>query len=448
MTVAGSILAVASLWLLGALVMELAGIRRRGAGQVAVDYAAGVVVLSVLGTTMVILGVRVSIYPVYAVLAAMIAAAVRVRRWPAVWTGLPRDPLAVALLLGTGGVLLVILAASWQDRLWWDGWAIWAFKARALFGEGTLNGLWADGDGAFAFTHPDYPLAVPLVDWWAYRHAGRPDPAIASFLGGVWFVLLPVVLWDALRDRVGERIAALAALGLALFWPIASYATGGTADVVVALAILGAVAEFGRAFGAGDAGATWRSAVFVALGAQAKNEGLAFALVAVAVSFASAVRAGRSNGAQWAALGTALALAAPWSFFAWLRRLGEPMFTLISPAELPARLALVGQGFMLLTGSGAWLPLTALVVCGALAAAHRRVACPGWAVMGGYLAVLVAVYVLTPQDLEWLLVTSLPRVVGACVPGLVLLAVHSLGERTAATAGIVTRDARSDVEVA
>ncbi|MGH7446008.1 MAG: hypothetical protein ACRELT_00510, partial [Longimicrobiales bacterium] len=310
----GTIASLAVLWILGALTLTVFGARpRNGAHAIAADFAAGVSVLAALGMTAVALGLSLSLAPFYAVVLVLGVRVVRQRSLPSPSFALPAAPAARAALVCTALVVAVIAAASLHDRLWWDGWAIWALKGRALFMDGTLPpSLFA---GGYAFAHLDYPLAVPLVDWWSWRHAGRSTPAAASFIGALWFTLLPALLWSGLRYRVHETVAALAALGMALFWPIPFYATGGTADVVIAVALLGAIVELDAALTRADDRAIIRCALFLTLGVLAKNEGLAIAAVVVTIAAASLLRRGHRSIRQFAPLALPFVVIAPWWVF-------------------------------------------------------------------------------------------------------------------------------------
>jgi hypothetical protein len=49
-----------------------------------------------------------------------------------------------------------------------------------------------------------------------------------------------------------------------------------------------------------------------------------------------------------------------------------------------------------------------------------------WALVLGYLAVTQAVYLATPLELEWLLATTLDRIIGVMVPAAVFLCVREV----------------------
>jgi hypothetical protein len=419
--------ALGVLWATGASALSLAGLRdRRFADRLVADFVTGAVIVGFVGTATIVLGLRLSLPGIYLILLVLIGCGLKWGRRADAGTARESDPLAMGILAVAGIVLAAVGAAAASDRLWWDGWAIWALKARVLFLEGTLPSAFLDPNGPYVFTHLDYPLLVPLIDWWGFQHLGAVSPQAASFIGFFWFLLIPLLLWGALRDRLGERIAALAALAAAACWPIAFYATGGTADVVIALALLGAIVELDRAFGQSDRSALWRAGIFLALGATAKNEGLALAVVGICIALAAP--SGIARASRLPALLLPLAMAGPWLLFT--QALGLESDVLVGA---PGVAEAGGRGWMLagallrqFTGTP-WQPLTALALIGVVAAFRKpeRSIAIGWAILVAYSATLCGVYASAPHDLSWLIATTLPRVFGALAPAALFLSLAS-----------------------
>jgi hypothetical protein len=339
-------------------------------------------------------------------------------------------PTSAAILLGLTAVVVALIAAgAARDRLSWDGWAIWTFKARVLFLEKTLPGSYLAPTGGYEFSHPDYPLALPLVGWWVYEHAGLVAPRLASLIGAVWFGLLPLLMWSALRERIDVRIAATAALGTAAFWPLAFFAVGGAADVLIAVGLLGGLIELERSLAANtDHPARWRAAVFFSLAALAKNEGLALAIIVLLVGTGALLRAGTRRWRAYLPLALPLLAATPWFLFTRLRGLGAA--TLESSAGIGGvweRIPLFFYGLGTLFSLGAWMPVLLLAGLGLLASARQRSPSVGAAglILAGYFAVVCAVYLQAPYDLLWIMATSLHRVLATLVPSVIFLALLS-----------------------
>ena len=425
MTIAMGIAALVSLWLLGALILTAARIRPNdGVSAVVCDLVAGAVTVALFGTFVIVVGLQLSLIPLYVLMAAIGVLVWKRGASMRAAIQIPSTPLASLLLLVAALLIACILVSSLQDRLWWDGWSQWAFKARVLFIEGTLPRTFLDPQGLYARTNLDYPLGLPLAIWWLYQHAADPAPVLASFLGAVWFALLPLLVWGELRHRTDERIAAGAALGVAAFWPIAFFAAGGTPDVLVALALLGAVVEVERGIRDIDGAAFARGGIYLALGALAKNEGWALAVLALIAAGAGLLW--RRSRQVKPLLGLLLPLVAviPWMLFTRSLQVrsgiagaaGESMLT---GERLPHFLS--GLGTLLTTSQ--WFPLPLLAGLGVLAAVRRRE--PGlsaaWLLLGGYFAAVCAAYVYTSAEMSWLLASSLHRVMAVLVPATVYL---------------------------
>lgn len=419
-----------TIWLLGACTLALLDARGEGIGALAADYATGVALLAFVGMSGIALGIGVSMLVMYGILAALTAACVltgasaRLRPSAAAFR-LPRDPVAPALLLATVTMTALVLTAATADRLWWDGWSIWTFKAMVLFREGTLPATFMDPGGIYVTSNLDYPLAVPLLGWWLFSHAGAASAAVASFAGALWYALLPALAWSTLRDAAGPRLAALAALGLAAFWPISFFAAGGTADVVIAVALLGAVMELRIAVGAAHRGPLIRAVAYLALAALTKNEGLALAIATGCIAGAAMLIRGHGNRLRVVWLATPVLLLLPWILFT--ESLTISSAALAGASEAPPsdqRLSLFITGLRVLFSSTPWQPIPLLAILGLWAVARSRDVglITGAAVVVTYTAALSFVLLRSSEDMLWLLTTAAPRVFGAIVPAVVCLA--------------------------
>lgn len=425
-----------SVWLLGACTLALLDARGEGVGALAADYVTGVAVLAFLGMSGIALGLGVSMLVTYGVLAALVAACVatgasaRLRPAAAAFR-LPRDPVALGLLLATAIMTGLVLTGATADRLWWDGWSIWTFKAMVLFREGTLPASFMDPGGIYVTSNLDYPLAVPLLGWWLFSHAGAASAAVASFAGALWYALLPVLAWSTLRNAAGPRIAALAALGLAAFWPISFFAAGGTADVVIAVALLGAVMELRIAVGSAHRGALIRAVAYLSLAALTKNEGLALAIATGCIAGGAMLFRRHGDRLRLVWLATPVLLLLPWILFTESLTISSAALAGASEASAgDQRLSLFMTGLRVLFSSTPWQPIPLLAVLGLWAVARSRDVglITGGAVVITYTAALSLVLLRSSEDMLWLLTTAAPRVFGAIVPAVVCLAVAGVIE--------------------
>ncbi|HET6762142.1 MAG TPA: glycosyltransferase family 39 protein [Longimicrobiaceae bacterium] len=434
--IAMSLVAFALLGVLGAAVASLGGLgRARRVEDWPLHFALGASILALLGTAVVIAGIPLALWPVYLLVALAVAGALAVnRRRPGGDASGAGDPApcvdtATRAILGVAFLVWVaIVAACFQDRLWWDGWQNWVFKARVLFAEGTLSPAFLDPGGAFTPANLDYPLLQPLSDWLAFVHVGAPLSQAASLIGAAWTGVLALLAWSALRDRVDTRVAAAAAVGAAAFWPVAFFAIGGTADVVMAVALMGAAVEMERALRHRETRYVWRTAVFLALGALAKNEGIALAVLGCVAGIGALAATGERRPGRLLPLLLGPLAAAPWFLYTRSLGLASGASGASAVAEHGDRLAMVASALAELFGSLGWMPVPLLAAAAVVSAIRRRDAALGgpWALLALYFAAVCATYVLTAGDVVGLILTSSMRVFGAMVPALVVLAALSV----------------------
>ncbi len=341
-----------------------------------------------------------------------------------------------------------------------DARAIWMFHGKALF---VANGVDASffTDPLYAWSSPDYPLLVPAQAAWSSLILGRwDDVGCRAFL---WFQFAAWLRlgYTTLRARALPGWLALAAVGVlavqgSSFLGVPGYAfVSGQADhhyalpLVLALLLVTGPAAPGRA-GGGDARAL--AVLLLAYAANVKNEAAVyvgmFAACWVAAAAVLHVRRGGVRGlaaAARAATPSWLLAAAtgllPWAMWAaWKARHGvvsnlhvaerasspELVADLLA-ARLPTVLRILRDDAQM--RDMYWL-LAALTALGGLSLLARRLGRHGvgvrraeLVVAAAWLAVMamvVAIYVLTPHDFVFHMKTSVTRLL--YLPHLLLLA--------------------------
>jgi hypothetical protein len=351
--------------------------------------------------------------------------------------------LALVPALAIGGfVIAAARAIAVKPLVEWDGWVLWATKARVLYErpDEAAEILRAPYYGA-----PSYPLGLPALEATTMHAVGSFDNALVDLQILILVAAALVGMW-ALLSAVAHPLL----IGGALLAPLAStqvayQLTTNYADVPLAfLVALGVVA--GAAWlAAGERRESWQLvcfAVFLSFAAWTKNEGLVFALAAIAALLAVTLveRRGRL-AAVAAALGFAL-LVAPWRVYASAHDLRTYDYDLASFFDLaylrdrsdrivPASSELLSE----MTKVDAWGASVAVIVLGVVTAllTSRRL-------VGLYAAVwlalsfcgLVATYWISSHRLDNDLENSSYRTVvtlivgGLCLlPALLQPAVHT-----------------------
>jgi hypothetical protein len=357
-----------------------------------------------------------------------------VPQWPTDWK--PTRPRAKAFWYSIPAALVVyslvtaLRIATSTPLIEWDAWAIWLYEAKFLAAEPLLPPPWGFTSLA-GFSHPHYPLLWPMLAAGVFRITGSADDHLAR--------IVPVVLWlgwglttyTALRWKLPRLPSAmLAALQFSL--PvITQYTSNGDADVVLAGFYGGMIYLILRL----GHEARWSVLILAALmatgAAFTKNEGMPLACFGAAVVLAMTWKCGVCKAALMAGafvgiIGVALA---PW--YAWSRNfphtdenytshIGDAMNGQ-NLARLPIILGAFGHELL---RWGNWGPLWVLLLIAAVVgwrAVRSRCIQALWALLAAHFVLYVFIYVISPRNVNWLLVTSLHRLLIHMVPIVILL---------------------------
>jgi hypothetical protein len=160
----------------------------------------------------------------------------------------------------------------------WDGFSIWAFKAKVL-ADSTLTPAPAYfHDLTLSYSHLDYPLMVPFLIAGDYSATGGTYDLSAKFVSVFLDALLVPMVYAGLRWRLKAFPAAMLAATLALLPTIGRYSGIVCADIPLAVFYTGTLIYSARWV----ASPRWQflvlAALFAAFTAFTKNEGLVLSL--------------------------------------------------------------------------------------------------------------------------------------------------------------------------
>ncbi len=119
---------------------------------------------------------------------------------------LRRRATSFEILLGIVIVIeiAVVFYLSFVHTLGWDGLLNWEIKARYAFANGgVLPGTYFNDSGR-AFSHPEYPLAIPFTELWLYFWLGEADQFCAKTIFPIFYVV-GIFLLIALGKRLAGR---------------------------------------------------------------------------------------------------------------------------------------------------------------------------------------------------------------------------------------------------
>ncbi|MEP6802706.1 MAG: hypothetical protein ABJC07_12240 [Acidobacteriota bacterium] len=339
---------------------------------------------------------------------------------PVVSSGQPLRPAHILLQVSIlAGVLFYTARALIRPMGSIDFLAIWGLKGRSIFSAGAIP-AWLSSSELAGFSHPEYPLGLPLLYAGIAGVVGTWDDHAMALLFPVFQIATLLVLYGWLRRRGTERGVALTATTLlALFEPLYSGFLTGMADVPLSLAMLLLGTALSDAIDGTDRRALFRLAVASLLASSLKNEGLFLSAVAAAVAILSGGNTDRTRRFRvaLAAAIPAIALTALVRAVRGAAPLRDFDFGLISPSRFGELLGRVGETISIdfHIAARAWilLPAIALLLATGVAApwATRQLGLAA-AALAVYLA-LPAFAVLGPV---WLAETTLFRTAAALAP--------------------------------
>jgi hypothetical protein len=329
--------------------------------------------------------------------------------------------IGAAALVQTGLLLGVAGTAFAVRPLWdWDGWAIWGFKARALYAFGGVSNP-AFESHVYAHHMQDYPLFVPALEATAFRAMGGVDDRLVhlQLLGlAVGFV---GALWALLRPRVPAEVLGLSLLAIVAAPGILDGLAANYADVPLAIFVALGLAALARWLIDPRREFLGWAALFLACAALTKNEGALFASAAI---LAALVVASPRRKLLFVAAGTFVPLI-PWRVFVAVHHIQDAA---LRPSDLrpdalarhtgriePAASRLVHE--LVFAPHGFLLPMTIVALAAGFAAGRKRAGLFMLIWFGASFAGLVLVYWGSRLPLGWYLATSAPRIVVPLVLG-------------------------------
>jgi hypothetical protein len=157
--------------------------------------------------------------------------------WPRNWT---ERFLAILLCLEIAFVFVL----TFKHTLGWDGLVIWELKARYAYLNGGTLPFEYFSDSTRSFSHPEYPLFLPMIEMWLYFWMGDCDQYWVKLIFPVFYAVGMILLAQAGASWSGKRWIGLLAANLFLFVPALTCMAGGVvlgyADVPLSIVYLAA----------------------------------------------------------------------------------------------------------------------------------------------------------------------------------------------------------------
>src|SRR5256885_15494853 len=159
----------------------------------------------------------------------------RIKKARPIRFALPRPANRLEWILATLLVveLIAIFFISLKHTLGWDGLLNWEIKARyAFLNSGTLPQSYYSTPGR-AFSHPEYPLAIPFTELWLYLWMGAPHQFWIKTIFPLFYISGALLLALFVSRLTGKRWLGLL---IALLMPFVPFVTASPGGVIVGYA--------------------------------------------------------------------------------------------------------------------------------------------------------------------------------------------------------------------
>jgi hypothetical protein len=344
---------------------------------------------------------------------------------------LPRGAAANMLLCVSAAGLILFGVSALSEPMWTvDYLAIWGFKAKTIFLTASVPGRLFH-DPATAWSHPQYPLLLPLDLAALASWARRWDDRALALLYPACHAAAALAAFGYLARRSRPLGGAVAAALVGVFFPLYAAAHVGLAEIPLALGLLLLGSALLDASDADSGLVLGRLAVAAFFCAAIKVEGSLFSGLAGLAWLAL-----RPRGRAWLPV-TACLLLPPAAHGLVLRLVRGSVtsrtfdFSLLTPRRLGEWAGRLGEALSSIAGSEifpALLPLAALA--GFFLLTRRSAADRLIPLLLAQTAAYVVACSLCSYGAAWMVETSWARITGALFPVFSVV----LGSRLVSTA--------------
>ncbi|MDH3974104.1 MAG: hypothetical protein OEV42_07480 [Deltaproteobacteria bacterium] len=434
-----------SLWLLGLNFMVATGLRQSNnqlLSTMAVEFCIGTGLLYLLLFTSSLFTGHLAPFIVYILLLLLIIFNLFRKGKLHFKRDLLPDKREAAGLLLTGCLFLLLFLPSLHKGLEWDAWAIWAFKAKAFYVDGKISNPFLADLERYAYSHPDYPLLIPLTEYWIYFHLGHINDHVVRLVPLAFWICMLLFFYSTLLEHMKTWTALLMLILLSFIWPITDNVLMSSADAIQAFYNLAGIVCLFNWIEKDEKAYFRTGAIILALGMNVKNEGLAFwASTASALLLLSVIKATKKGGVKqfysfisFALTGTLVSVI--WIMYKNMAGIGSELFSKGIPSpgtmiERSGEIVLFYLEQIINTGYPGWgllwifmaLALLKMFTCGDL---KRKAYQFYLATCFFHILSLFAIYCITPYDLGYHIQTSGDRTLLQLVPALFWIGAISL----------------------
>ena len=123
--------------------------------------------------------------------------------------------------------ITLVFLLTFKHTLGWDGLVIWELKARYAYLNGGALPVAYFSDPTRVFSHPEYPLFLPMLETWLYFWIGDCDQYWIKLISPIFYVAGVIFVGQAASFWSGRRWIGLVAADLFLLVPFLTRVAGG-----------------------------------------------------------------------------------------------------------------------------------------------------------------------------------------------------------------------------
>jgi hypothetical protein len=207
---------------------------------------------------------------------------------------LPSDIRTMVFTVILAAQIAVVVWVALHETLGWDGLVVWELKARLASLEGGSVPISYFSDPTRGWSHPEYPLLLPLTESWLYAWLGGPHQGYAKIIFALFCSVALGLLYSGASRLSGHTWRGLVPGLLLFFVPMAvvgeGSATSGYADFPLAVFYLGSAIYLAEYLETGERGALALAGALAALLPWVKQEGVILWLCAAVLIIAKGIR--------------------------------------------------------------------------------------------------------------------------------------------------------------
>ncbi len=168
--------------------------------------------------------------------------------------------------------LHVLLSSLALPLDYWDSWAIYGFKAKAIYFTKTVP-IDFFSDHTKAYANLDYPLLLPLVESWIYMAISSWNDQIVKIIFPLYFLSFVIVFYFSLRCFAAKKFSMFFTLLLLTIPYFTENVSFALSDFIFMFYYFVGLIFLVRGYTLGNIRFFYLSALFSGLAAWTKNEG-------------------------------------------------------------------------------------------------------------------------------------------------------------------------------